>query len=115
MARHEVDVWQCRDCDQDAIRSIKRPSGRRVHFCLDHLRHWATEQTEEGIAAADVRYVPARRGTCRECGCRDFTSCPGGCAWANRERTLCTACQHTAYAGLLESMVTQGLFQKVSP
>lgn len=29
---------------------------------------------------------------CRVCGCAEYSACPGGCAWVNRERTLCSAC-----------------------
>lgn len=29
---------------------------------------------------------------CRVCGCSKYAPCPGGCAWVNRERTLCSAC-----------------------
>ncbi|MFH0907168.1 MAG: hypothetical protein V1929_00195 [bacterium] len=32
------------------------------------------------------------RGRCQVCGCTDAHACPGGCAWANAKRTLCTAC-----------------------
>lgn len=36
--------------------------------------------------------IPQERGTCRWCGCREHTPCEGGCGWANRDQTLCTAC-----------------------
>ena len=29
---------------------------------------------------------------CRVCGCTDEAACPGGCSWADRTRTICTAC-----------------------
>ncbi len=31
-------------------------------------------------------------GTCSKCGCTDDNACEGGCAWADDEQTLCTAC-----------------------
>lgn len=31
-------------------------------------------------------------GTCSQCGCTDDNACAGGCAWADEEHTLCTAC-----------------------
>jgi hypothetical protein len=31
-------------------------------------------------------------GVCRVCGCSEPLACPGGCGWANPERTLCTRC-----------------------
>ena len=31
-------------------------------------------------------------GVCRVCGCTEENACEGGCAWANEEKTLCTAC-----------------------
>lgn len=37
-----------------------------------------------------------KSGTCSKCGCTDTTPCDDGgmpCGWANRERTLCTACK----------------------
>jgi hypothetical protein len=33
-----------------------------------------------------------QEGTCRRCGCTAFLGCPGGCCWANAERTLCNLC-----------------------
>jgi hypothetical protein len=32
-------------------------------------------------------------GVCRECGCTETTPCEGGCAWTDKTKTLCTACQ----------------------
>jgi len=32
------------------------------------------------------------RGVCFECACTQERACAGGCAWANLEQTLCTAC-----------------------
>lgn len=31
-------------------------------------------------------------GVCLVCGCSEPRACPGGCAWANDARTLCTRC-----------------------
>jgi hypothetical protein len=36
------------------------------------------------------------RGVCRRCGCSHFDPCMtpvGPCGWADRKRTLCTACE----------------------
>jgi hypothetical protein len=29
---------------------------------------------------------------CLLCGCTALAPCPGGCAWVDRQRNLCTAC-----------------------
>lgn len=31
-------------------------------------------------------------GTCVSCGCTNERACPGGCAWADVEETVCTGC-----------------------
>ncbi len=36
--------------------------------------------------------MSATPDVCQVCGCTWDRACPGGCAWANAERTLCTAC-----------------------
>ena len=33
-----------------------------------------------------------RRGICFFCGCTEAEACPGGCAWADPEHLICTAC-----------------------
>lgn len=33
-----------------------------------------------------------RAGMCQLCGCTYWRPCPGGCAWANADATLCTRC-----------------------
>lgn len=33
-------------------------------------------------------------GVCMRCGCTNDRACPGGCAWYNTERTVCTACAY---------------------
>jgi len=37
-------------------------------------------------------YLTQTRGRCRWCRCTDDDPCPGGCGWANRDQTVCTAC-----------------------
>jgi ParB/RepB/Spo0J family partition protein len=32
------------------------------------------------------------RGTCRKCGCTEERACAGGCGWADKSETRCTAC-----------------------
>lgn len=36
--------------------------------------------------------IHEKPGVCRWCGCTETTPCEEGCAWANRQQTLCTAC-----------------------
>jgi len=36
--------------------------------------------------------IGQRPGVCRWCGCTNDHACDAGCSWANRERTLCSAC-----------------------
>ncbi|HYM24944.1 MAG TPA: hypothetical protein VEU08_17125 [Vicinamibacterales bacterium] len=36
--------------------------------------------------------IPQTPGRCRWCRCTYNNPCAEGCAWANREQTLCTAC-----------------------
>jgi hypothetical protein len=33
------------------------------------------------------------KGICNICACTDEEGCAEGCAWADREHTLCTACK----------------------
>lgn len=42
----------------------------------------------EGASGAD------QSGVCRRCGCTEERGCEGGCAWADAEHTLCTACAY---------------------
>ncbi len=37
-----------------------------------------------------------RVSVCRVCGCTDDHACPQGCAWADKDHTLCTACADVA-------------------
>lgn len=37
-------------------------------------------------------YVTQTPGRCRWCRCTEREPCAGGCGWANREQTVCTAC-----------------------
>lgn len=32
------------------------------------------------------------KGVCAICGCSDLDACDVGCAWVNKEHTLCSAC-----------------------
>lgn len=37
-------------------------------------------------------YKRATPGRCLKCGCTEEFACDGGCAWADAEKTFCTAC-----------------------
>ena len=37
-------------------------------------------------------------GFCKFCGCSKRAPCPGGCAWVDEGRTICTACAECAIA-----------------
>lgn len=41
-----------------------------------------------------LRYVVWRgkAGACRVCGCTRRAGCPGGCAWVDHRKDLCTRC-----------------------
>ena len=41
---------------------------------------------------AHAIYLTQTPGRCRWCRCTYDEPCDGGCGWANREQTLCTAC-----------------------
>jgi hypothetical protein len=38
---------------------------------------------------SSVKLPPAPPGRCRYCRCTDARACEGGCAWYDRERTVC--------------------------
>lgn len=38
-----------------------------------------------------------RRGRCVVCGCTDDRGCEKGCAWANKQHTMCTRCDAFAW------------------
>lgn len=52
------------------------------------------------LNAARARLAKSGSGTCSECGCTETTPCideyGDSCAWANKEKTLCTACAQKA-------------------
>jgi hypothetical protein len=45
-----------------------------------------------GSSVTRPRPPGVRPGVCGFCGCTEARPCPGGCGWANAERTLCTRC-----------------------
>ena len=48
------------------------------------------------LIAAEIDRELRLAGVCRVCGCTEDSPCPGGCAWADKERTICTTCQDKA-------------------
>ena len=94
MPRHETEGWICKLCDGDAVRSVRRSDGRRMHLCGHCFVEWARHLARFNLSIVDchVQYTAAPRGVCRQCGCSDLDACPEGCAWTNRERTLCSTC-----------------------
>jgi hypothetical protein len=68
----------------EAPRHLIRESGGRIRV----LR-----LIVDGRQAWPLRYeAPSGPGLCRHCGCTEQRACPGGCAWVNAERTLCSQC-----------------------
>jgi hypothetical protein len=54
-----------------------------VHF--SHPDWWNGEVT---IAYEELPAFPA--GVCRFCGCTERRACPGGCSWADQDKTVCS-------------------------
>lgn len=48
--------------------------------------------SERAAAVVHALHTDGAVDTCRLCGCTDLSACPGGCAWANRARTICSTC-----------------------
>src|SRR5262245_45390559 len=62
------------------------PDGRTKYGKPDN-RNYVNDQ--HAVITLAIIETP---GTCRWCGCTEELACPGPCGWANRGRTLCTAC-----------------------
>jgi hypothetical protein len=45
-----------------------------------------------GRSVTRARPPGVRPGVCGFCGCTEARPCPGGCGWANAERTICRRC-----------------------
>jgi len=43
-------------------------------------------------------------GICQICGCTDEIACPGGCAWTDEKRKLCTACAQSMSLMLVSNL-----------
>lgn len=52
----------------------------------------ADRALRELVAKHPEHFPRKRNGVCFVCGCSEFDACADGCAWANAEQTLCTAC-----------------------
>lgn len=46
----------------------------------------------ETRALASLKLDGTVRGVCGVCGCTENKACPGGCAWTDKTKTLCTLC-----------------------
>jgi len=46
-------------------------------------------QAPPPVDGIELKPIP---GVCQVCGCTEYNPCPGGCAWTDETRTLCTAC-----------------------
>lgn len=121
MARHESAAWICHECPRDAVFSMAIPSEmpqglrRRIHLCRScAVTAMALFEAYPHLGDPEVRYVAARRGVCRGCGCTAERACPGGCAWTNRDHTWCSACAELHAENILEDLVSKGLLRKVS-
>lgn len=75
--------------------------GITIKKCKDSRDHpWVTIMTHDGIPGIEFRsfkemqkYVAsAYPGTCFRCGCTQDQACAGGCAWSDKNHTVCTSC-----------------------
>lgn len=55
----------------------------------DKRRRGNVAQAPPPVDGIELKPIP---GICRVCGCTADNPCPGGCAWTDKTRTLCTAC-----------------------
>lgn len=62
---------------------VSSPRGTRAH----HTR-WMLAGRITNVVTPDSNTA----GLCKVCHCTYADACPGGCSWANDERTLCSAC-----------------------
>lgn len=53
------------------------------------VKRWLRMRFIERIELRGPAPIP---GICQVCGCTWAKACAGGCKWANRKRTLCSAC-----------------------
>jgi hypothetical protein len=49
-----------------------------------------TTKTKKRTRTSKKRGLPS--GRCHACGCTESNACRGGCAWVDKQRTLCTEC-----------------------
>jgi hypothetical protein len=56
-----------------------------------------------------------RAGVCRVCGCTDDNACPGGCAWVDAGRSLCSSCLVNAAGDLLGATTEAVLVRYFGP
>lgn len=71
---------------------------------LEQFLNPPQEQPAKKANGADGKLAAAgtarKSGTCWKCGCTEASACEGGCAWVNREKTLCSKCVSlTPYSG----------------
>lgn len=54
-----------------------------------HVQRWLRAGRIERVSQTSSARVP---GICTKCGCTWADACPGGCAWVDAKRTLCSSC-----------------------
>jgi len=82
------------------LETASRPRPFEIDWTLiDMIRRQISFDQDTFFALVGVAYFLNDDGGvvvpfhCRSCGCSWNDPCKGGCAWANQEATLCTACR----------------------
>jgi hypothetical protein len=112
---HETDIWF--KPDRASFRAayqlarILRKTGRALiqeHVLNEH--YYAIDVAPRHVVQVATKVVSYAEfldddPRCQICGCTEDRACPGGCSWANPQRTLCSRCLRGAMLLALESGV----------
>jgi ParB/RepB/Spo0J family partition protein len=65
---------------------------KKVEEKIPEPKSWAKEK--EG-GKTNKKKPKVKKGVCRVCGCTEDNPCAEGCAWADKDKTICTKCIKT--------------------
>jgi hypothetical protein len=85
--RYKVDT---KKIQETISREWKEKEKTKAQKTLKSVKKQKAKEKKEKIAAPEKK---PESGVCRICGCTEEKPCKGGCAWTDKTKTLCTACQ----------------------